>query len=164
MSDNYKQSATRQIEPELLQRLGLVVVRWSGLEKWVSELFSFMMKASPGLMYVVTESISQNTLTGWIRTLLDIMETPPAIEAELRDVLNDIDEIRSERNALVHGLWSTTGPADSVIVQTVRLERREMVRSEVVTAADLDDLIDRMLHAHVRMLAIAKAIGMRTPG
>jgi hypothetical protein len=153
----------RQVEPELLQRLGLLVIRWAVIENWMSELFIFMMKGTPGLMYVVTESISQSTITEWIRTLLGVVQTPADIERELLDILNDVKELRGERNALVHGIWSTDCPPHSAIVQTVKLDRREMVRDQVVTAADIDDLISRTLEIHVRMVAIAKAVGMRTP-
>lgn len=154
---------TRPIEPELLERLGRVVVTWSVIERWISELFIFITKGTPGLMYVVTESISQSTLTGWNRTLLDIVDIPTEILDELRDILNEVDELRAERNMLVHGLWGTSGPADSVVVQTVRLDRKDIVRDVVITASDLDDLIDRILQLHARFFTVAVAVGMRTP-
>lgn len=145
---------TREIEPELLQRLGLLIVRFSLIENWVSDLFVKMVEGERGSMYVVTENVSQSTITGWIRTLLYSSNTHPDEVKEICDVLNDIDELRAERNALVHGMWITSGPNHSAIVQTVRLERKAPVQETVVTAADLDDLICRCVEVATELKKI----------
>lgn len=139
------QAEPRQIEPELLQRLGLIVVHWALVEHEISVLFTKMAEADIGPMSIVTSTVSQSTIIGWIRTLLDTSKTSPDNFNELREVLNEIDELRAERNALVHGLWLTHGPANSVIVQTVNPNRSEIIKGEVVTAADLSDLISRIV-------------------
>ncbi len=143
---------TRQIEPELLQRLGYLVVNWSLVEHHVSSLFVFLTEGEPGSMLVVTENVSQSVIVGWIRALLDLRQIiPTAWESEVREVLREVDELRIERNALVHGLWSTSGPENSVIVQTVKLGRRGIVQSTVQTVADLDDLINHVLDVAARL-------------
>ena len=145
---------SREIEPELLQQLGLVIVRWSLIEAWVNDLFVAMTEADAASMIVVTTNVSQSSITGWIRTLLDVRQTPPDLAEEIRDVLNEVDEIRNERNAFVHGLWFTTGPSNSAIVQSTRLERREMVQDVVVTEADLRDMVSRIVHLSGRLREI----------
>lgn len=145
---------TREVDPEFLQLLGLIVIRWSLVENWVNDLFVSMTEGEPGYMYVVTANVSQNSIIGWIRTLIDIKRPPLDLVTEMQEVLTEIDEIRAERNALIHGLWGTEGAPGSVRVQTVRLERTAIVKDEVVTAADLHDLIDRILEVAVRLKAI----------
>lgn len=147
----------RQIEPELLQRLGLIVVRWSLIEGWVADLFVRMTGGDGGSMMVVTSNVSQSTLIGWIRTLLDSSQTHIYDADKIRNVLTEIDDIRIERNALVHGIWTTEGPANSAIVQTVRLERSTIIREEVVTTADLDDLAQRIVEVATHFREILRA-------
>ena len=144
---------TRQIEPELLERLGLFVVRWSFVEKCVSDLFILLTKGDPGSMIVVTSSISTSTITDWIRALIEThQKTPHDLVNEINGVLTEVDHLRSERNVLIHGLWGTDGPANSVVIQTVRLGRNEIIRGRVVTASDLDSLIDDSLEVTRRLL------------
>lgn len=150
---------TRQIEPELLERLGLFIIRWSFVETCVSNLFVLLTKGDPGSMLVVTSSISTSTITDWIRALIEThQKTPHDLVNEINDVLTEVDHLRSERNILVHGLWETTGPADSVVVQTVRLGRNEIIRGRVVTASDLDGLIDDSWEVSRKLLFLIKNI------
>jgi hypothetical protein len=150
---------TRQIEPELLERLGLFIVRWSLVEACVSDLFVLLTGGNPGSMIVVTSSISTSTITDWIRALIEThQKTPHDLVNEINDVLTEVDHLRSERNILVHGLWETTGPANSVVVQTVRLGRNEIIRGRVVTASDLDSIIDDTLEVTSKLLFLIKNI------
>lgn len=148
---------TRQIEPALLERFGLFIVRWSFVESCVADLFVLLTRGDPGSMFVVTSSISTSTITDWIRALIVThQKTPLELVNEINDVLSEVDRIRSERNILVHGLWGTDGPAHSVIVQTVRLGRNEIVRGCVVTVADIDSLIDETLEVTSRLLWLVR--------
>ena len=151
-------SETRQIEPELLERLGLVVVRWALIEQYLSQLFMKLAECHEVYGQVITTNVSQNSISGWIRTLLDIQRIPEALENEISELLADIDEMRIERNSLVHGIWGTMGPADSVIVQTVRLDRAAIIHAIVVTSADLDDLIERVCGLYARFDSIFSKI------
>lgn len=152
---------TRTVSPDLAARLGTLVIRWSVVEHWISELFSFLTKGDPGLMLIVTVNISQSTLTTWIRTLNDIYKSPGDLQQRIRDILAEVDELRGERNTLVHGIWHTGTEPNSVIVQTVKLERAEIVRDLVVTAADLNDLIERVIEVNSRLADILREIGAR---
>lgn len=149
---------TREIEPELLQRLGLLVVRWAFVEQCVADLFILLTGGLPGTMPVVTANVSNRSLVEWTRTLMDIRYESEdwEIDKETREALLNVDELRAQRNALVHGLWGTEGPANSACVQTVRLDRKEIIQDVVVTAADLDDLIHDILDVTARLLSILK--------
>ena len=150
---------TRQIEPELLELLGSFIVKWSFVEVCVSDLFVLLTRGDPGSMIVVTGSISTSTLTDWIRTLVEAhKKTPHDLVNEINDVLSEIDYLRSERNILIHGLWVTPGPKNSVIVSTAKLGRNEVIRERVVTAADLHVLIDETLEVASKLRALVKSI------
>ena len=108
---------------------------------------------------IVTSNVSQSTLGDWIKALIQFRPTPPNLAAEILDALNQVDELRAERNVLVHGLWGTNCPPGAALVQTTRIERSEIIRDRVVTTADLDEFIDLALSVQARLLAILRAQG-----
>ena len=148
--------SAREIEPEFLERLGRIVTQWALIEATEGEIVSQLLDADPGGMYVMTQSVSGQTLTNWIRTLVPIRLTHPGSQKRINILLTEIDEARAERNALAHGLWTTDTPLGSVTVQTVRWERSEVVKTELWTAADLDELIDRILHISAELTFLRK--------
>lgn len=141
---------------DMLSRLGGIVVLWAHVEHWLSELLTALVEANPALMYVVTGNVSASTVAAWIRTLLDVRGDTDSIAQEVRQLLQTIDELRSERNTLIHGLWAFDTP-DTALVQTVRWERAEVVKQEVVTLADLDELSTAISEA----LEALRALGAR---
>ena len=151
--------ATREIDPELLQRLGAIVTRWAFVEQCCSDLFTLVSGGNPGTMPIVTSNISNRSVVEWTRTLMDIRYESEdwEIDRDAREALADVDELRDQRNALVHGLWGTdkSGPG-TAMVQTVRLERATMIRDWLVTSADLDELIDDILDVTARLLSVLR--------
>jgi hypothetical protein len=125
------------IDPELLQLLGAVVVKWSYVELFVSDLFVYLSRGAPHAMVVVTANASQSSIASWIRTLLDLLECPHEWEKDIRDALSEIDEMRPERNAFVHGNWLAGDGPGAATIHTIRLERKEVIKTELVTASDL---------------------------
>ncbi len=110
-------------------------------------------------MIAVTGSISTSTITDWIRAIIDLgKKTPHDLVNEINDVLTEVDYLRSERNILIHGLWVTPGPENSVIVSTAKLGRNEVIRERVVTAVDLRDLIDETLEVASKLRSLVKNI------
>lgn len=150
---------TRQIEPELLELLGSFIVKWSFVEVCVSDLFVLLTRGDPGCMLVVTSTTSANTITGWIKALIEShKKTPHDLVNEINDVLSEVDRLRSVRNTLVHGLWVTTGPEHSAIVHTANLGRNEIIKELVVTVADLRELIDDSLEVARKLRSLVKNI------
>lgn len=153
---------TRQIDPPILERLGKFVVHWSLLEALVSDLFVATISSEIGNLLVVTQSVSASTISGWIRTQISFRQTPPDVDEEIRSILGEYDELRAERNSLVHGLWGTDkSNSGTATVQTVRLDRRVPVVDRLVTATDLDDLVDTTLRIYQRLLAFMDAHKLR---
>jgi len=61
---------SRQIEPEILERLGRLIVQWSYLETLTHNLFTAVIAANPGAAMIITQNISISSITSWIRTVV----------------------------------------------------------------------------------------------
>ncbi|MBK7014775.1 MAG: hypothetical protein IPH39_04175 [Sulfuritalea sp.] len=155
--------ASSNIDPELLQLLGTVVVKWSYVELFVSDLFVYLSRGAPHAMVVVTANASQSSLASWIRTLLDLLECPHDWEKEIREVLAEIDDMRPERNAFVHGNWIAGDGPGAATIHTIRLERKEVIKTELVTASDLKAFLDRIQDQTLRLRAILVTCGVWKP-
>ncbi len=131
----------------------------------VADLFVATIKSDIGDLMVVTQNVSANTISAWIRTTIEFRNTPPEVANEIREILNEYDELRAERNSLIHGLWGTdkSGPG-TVMVQTVRLNRNTPIVDRLITTADLDDLIGVTLNLYSQLLALMKAHGLTYRG
>jgi hypothetical protein len=90
-------------------------------------------------MHAVTANVSSATVTNWCRTLLRVHHHPDEPPADIMELLDTIDGLRGERNALVHGLWKFDEPG-TAIVQTIKLDRSPVINQQVVTLADLHEL------------------------
>ena len=132
------------IDPELLQLLGAVVVKWSYVELFLSELFVYLSKGAPHAMVVVTTNVSQSTISSWVSTLLDLVECSPEWEKDIRNALVEVAEMRTERNTFVHGNWVSGTELGCATVQTIRLERKEIINTMLVTASDLKAFLHRI--------------------
>lgn len=112
------------------------------LDSVIADLFAAAVSANRGNLLIVTQNVSAATLTDWTRTMVRFRQTPPEAAEFLETIFKEIDTLRPERNALVHGLWGTDrSPEGTVMVQTIRIGRSEPVRDRLVTAAELDALI-----------------------
>jgi len=147
------------IDPQLLQRLGMVVSRWAYVEALEGEFLAFLAHADPGAMYVLTQSVTGATLTDWLRILAPIRLTHPDTTERLKALFTRIDETRSERNVLVHGLCRPGPEPGTLLTQTVKWERAEVVREELMTAPDLDDLIQRIHEIAAELIFLGKRLG-----
>jgi hypothetical protein len=142
----------------LMTGLGTVIARWAYVDQLMGEFLSFLAQGNPALMYVITNNVSGSTIADWIRTLLVARYSGEEPPKEITDLLTSIDDIRRERNALVHGLWSPHAP-DVAEVQTIRWERREIVKIELVTKADLEHLVHDIDDAIDALAALGKRYG-----
>jgi hypothetical protein len=148
------------IDPELTKRLGQIVIRWSTVEAWIASILANATNADPGAMQVVTANVSTSTQIQWIKTLLSVHEHKDPELSEVTALLNRADEIRADRNALVHGIWNPAGcEPGTCLINTARLERSEIIRNSLVTIADLDELRDRIDEWIAEFIELGKRIG-----
>lgn len=124
---------------EIRQTLGDIVIAWSRVEGLIAELLTFLLKADPGSMYVLNQDIASSTQIKWIRVLAQQNFHPAALE-QLNDLLSRLDVARGERNAYVHGLWGPGPTEGTAMVQTIKLDRTEVIKMELVTVSDLNEL------------------------
>ena len=136
----------QKLDPIMLERLGLVVIQWAQIEAHIAALLSWLLRADPGGMFLVTSSVSSSTQTGWVRTLVADTLSGDG-KANVLSLLDEVDELRAERNGLVHGVWNGGSQPQTAEVDTVRIDRAEILKTELVTVADLDDLSVRLQNA-----------------
>lgn len=153
--------AYKDIPPEFMQRLGALAISWALIDKLISHMFIGMIDGNDGSMYVITENVTSKTISEWIGTLVDSHGcSQPEYAEHIKEVFKNIEIPRATRNALIHGLWSAThAEPGSVIVQTVRLERAEIVKGEVVTLADLDAYIDEAQEIAAQLHEVMTTLG-----
>lgn len=128
-------------DKEIYERIGMVASEWSWVESLLGEFLSNLCRADPGAMYVITQSVSTATITDWLKTLIQIKFEDDNSRKVVLDLLNEIDTTRGERNTVVHGLWRGHGTPGFAWVRTARWDRSEVVKEELWSNADLDDLV-----------------------
>ncbi len=147
----------QSLDQKILASLGLVVVQSATLDGFQQEFLSWLLQAHSTSMYVLTQSVSVSTQSTWSRTLIEFGLGEPH-KTEALAILSMADEIRQDRNALVHGLWEVGPEPETALVSTVRLDRPETVRKELVTLADLDQLSGDLIEATERFAALATTL------
>jgi hypothetical protein len=77
-----------------------------------------------------------------MRALMASHEHEAEHNKRVADLLTRADELRAERNEFVHGTWTTVGcEPKTALVETVNLERKEIIKTRLVTPRDLNELI-----------------------
>jgi hypothetical protein len=144
------------------QSLADVIIEWAKVEAMMAEFLSYLLNADAGAMYVLNQDVSSATQLKWIRALAADKFTDPNTQANLKILFDRIDVARVERNGYVHGVWSEGNSEDldsTAFVQTVKLDRVEMVRSELVTRADLNDLFREVQSIRIELDTLADKLG-----
>ena len=139
--------------------MGDIVIAWSRVEGLIAELLTFLLKADPGSMYVLNQDVASSTQIKWIRTLAEQNFHPTALE-QLNALLVRIDAARGERNAYVHGVWGPGPTEGTAIVQTVKLDRAEVIKAELVTPPDLNELFSDIETMSDELYANLNALGV----
>ncbi len=132
------------ISPSLLQTLGRIITRWAYVEMILGEFLAALLRADRGALHVITANVSSATIEDWLRTLIPIRFAEAATQVRLNAILNEVAELRAERNALVHGQWQPGPEPNTAKVQSVNLARSEIVLTRLVTASDLQELAERI--------------------
>lgn len=128
-------------DPGIYERIGRIATEWSWVELLLSDMLSYFCRAESGSMYVITQSVSISSIIGWLQTLVEIKVQDLQTRDTLLDLLREIDSLRTERNTAVHGIWLGGGAPVFAMVQTMRWGRAEVVKSQMNSISDLDDVI-----------------------
>jgi hypothetical protein len=122
-----------QLSTVILERLGLIVIQWAQIEALTGELLERILKATPGTVHAIIPTVSNSSLISWARVLAADRFGRPEFRDRVLAALNEADELRAERNALVHGVWCGGPEPETAIVNTVRLDRPEMIVDRLLT-------------------------------
>lgn len=147
------------IDTQLMTMLGRVVTTWSLVEGYTTELVAFLLEADPGSFYVVSRNVANATVTDWARTLATMRFDNDNTREKLAALLSSADEARAERNIYVHGLWKPGPEPQTALVQTVRWDRREVVKYELVTLSDLEELLERIANIVGELRFVGRRLG-----
>ena len=151
------------IDPTLYEALGRAIARWSYVEHILAEFLSFLVQGDPGRMYVITQNVAGSTITDWARVLSRMTFKHEETLEAFKRLFTSIDDARSERNAYVHGLWKVGPEPGTATVTTVRWERKEVIKMELVTQGDLAGLLERANEIHEELALLGFKLGFRQP-
>jgi hypothetical protein len=153
-----------QIDPALNDRLGQIVMRFSSLEYWVTALLATLLQADHGGMMLITTNISVAQQTKWVRGILALRHEEREPSSEVLALLDRADELRSERNELAHGIWGEGPEPQTALIQTVGLDRPEIIRTRLVTVHDLNQLVIEINHWIEDYVALGRKLGFPRRG
>jgi hypothetical protein len=154
------------LDSDLAAGLGQIVFRWSALEYLISLLLTTLVKADHGAMMIITANTAIASQSKWIRGLLSGREREAEHSARVIELLERADDLRNERNEFIHGVWDTTDcEPKTASVQTVNLERAEIIKSRLVTVQDLNHLVADINEWIADYIKLGRELGFpRKPG
>jgi hypothetical protein len=145
--------------PEIYQRIGQVAADWAYVEMLLGEMLAHFCHADHGSMYVITQNVAIATVTGWLRTLVEIKVKDATAAKVISDLLTDVDDTRTERNVVVHGVWKAADEPGFAWVQTFKWDRQEVARNELWSTGDLDALIQHIAVIQLMLANLGDRMG-----
>lgn len=147
----------RDIPSATYECIGRIVTRWAYIDMTVGDILIALIGANDGIALIVTQGVSASTVTGWLRTMAEPRIASESLRRQLIDALDRIDLLRGQRNAYVHGLWDVGPEDDTATLRTIKWERREIVRDELVTIEDAKDFLSETGEVVGELLALHSA-------
>lgn len=144
-----------------MEALGRVVVVSADIEKYLAHIFMALIDGNRGALQVVIQNVSQKTLEAWIRTLLETKKEEP-LDKELLAILDEIQELRIERNSYIHGMWKFDSETGAGSVWSLKLERSDIIKETVVTLADLNEYINQAIDVSVKLMKFIEKVAPLT--
>jgi hypothetical protein len=131
------------IEPVLAQQLGQIVTRWSSLEDLLSHLIATLVNGDPAPVSILTGTAGCATQIQWIQTLISIHEHKDPELSKIGALVKRAEEMRTDRNALIHGLWNPVGcESGTCLVATFNWKHSEIIKEWLITTTELEELLD----------------------
>jgi hypothetical protein len=130
-----------KIGPELTKRLGQIAINWALIEEWLGHMLGTLIDADLGGANVLTNEIGAAAAIRAIKNCIAINEPRQAELSAVRELIEEADELRAERNIFIHGVWDLGPEPVTAIVQTTGWQRPEIIRSRLITTTDLDHLL-----------------------
>jgi len=148
-----------KIDPELTKRLGQIAIKWTVIEEWLGHMLGTLIDADLGGANVLTSEMGAAAVIKAIKNCIAINEPKQPELSAVRELIEDADELRGERNIYIHGVWELGPQPDTALVQTTGWQRPEIIRSRLVTTTDLDHLLADFDHFMRRFVELGIAFG-----
>jgi hypothetical protein len=129
------------IDSELTKRLGQIAINWAVIEGWLGHMLGTLIDADLGGASVLTSEMGAASVIKAIKNCIAISEPKQPELKIVRELIEEADELRGERNIYVHGSWEKGNQPGTALVVTTGWQRTEIIRSRLVTTTDLDQLL-----------------------
>jgi hypothetical protein len=130
-----------KIDAELTKRLGQIAINWAVIEEWLGHMLGTLIDADLGGANVLTSEMGAASVIKAIKNCIAINEPKQPELSAVRELIEEADELRQERNLYIHGVWEPNTEAGTALIQTTGWQRAEIIRSRLITTADLDHLL-----------------------
>lgn len=151
------------IPDSIYEGIGRIVTQWAIVEQLVGQFLAYLVSGDVVLMFTVTQNVSSSTVSEWVNTLLPVRIKEQTALEQIQDLMRRVDDLRRERNLVVHGLWKPAHEDGTALVQTMRWNRVEIMKTELVTTADMGHLVTRVEEAVHELLGLGKELGFHPP-
>ena len=145
----------------LYERLGQVTVHWTQVEMILGEFLSYLVEGNAGSLYVITQNVAGSTVSDWCRVLCEMRFQDGPTRKALKEMFLEADDARKQRNIYIHGLWRKGPEPKTALVRTVRWDRAEVLKDELVTVGDLESLLRRSDELFLTLHGIGVRLGFR---
>ncbi|HEU4662128.1 MAG TPA: hypothetical protein VFS63_15865 [Pseudolabrys sp.] len=130
------------IDHELTSRLGQITINWACIEEWLGHLLATLIDADSGGFSIITAQMGASAIIDAIKTVIALHEPKDPSLKEVREMVEQADELRIERNEFIHGIWDPTGcEPHTCLINTFGWKRAEIIRGRLVTAPELDEFL-----------------------
>jgi hypothetical protein len=143
-----------EVDPELIKRLGQIAINWAVIEEWLGHMLGTLIDADLGGASVLTNEMGAAAVIRALKNCIAIYEAKDPELKVVRELVEEADELRAERNIYIHGLWEPGKEPQTALVQTTGWQRPEIIRSRLVTITDLDQLLaefDDFMRSYVEL-------------
>lgn len=142
-----------------LKAIGLVAAEWSWTELCLENLIWEIAEISNAKGYAITTHVPSETRINILSTLAHIGLANAALNNELATTVARIRKLRTERNNIVHSLWLSSKPRESLglMASAMKKRRKPIPASQKITAKGKIVITSKPLTAK-QILAVANEI------
>ncbi len=135
--------------PENLEAIGRVTVQWGVLEMTVDQAIPRFLQLDEKSSFKTLVGVPISLRLGILSNLTHLVENT-TIRSELVELLLDIDNLRLERNFIVHAVWMGDG---KTIYGYIFKNNKARVRQERWSATEIGAIADRINDASARLIS-----------
>lgn len=144
----------REFQSDEAALVGHILMAWSKVELMLHRMFQALGNFEPYIARLLSSRLNAASLVDTCRSLAVSVENDHA-RLTLLDWLKDVDEVRVERNSVIHSTWAHlyAGNRGAWIAGTMstRIDKKSGQSEDVFTAMDLE----KLTHLRARTIELA---------